>query len=159
MSYKFNLFTVNLDNVAGSGQDLHVDGTFTNYNSKLPDIGKEQTSDLRGYGTDYITDKRLSHCLIGSSDRDVEGSIRLNNGTFQIYANGVWNDIVINFRLREDSSGSYEFEHKPIGFNWWYEIMSGNSDQTGIDGRPIIQQYSSSMGAYQEDLILDGGAF
>ena len=72
---------------------------------------------------------------------------------------GQWNDIVINFRFREDASGAYELEHNPIGLTLWYEVMSGNSDAIGVDGRPLIQQYSASMGAYQQDLIIDGGDF
>lgn len=124
------------------------------------DIGVEQDSSLAGYGLDYISDKRLSHVLVGSSDRDEEGSIRAVDGNFQIYLNGVWNDIVINFRFREDSiAGTYELEHKPVGLDFWYEVASGNSNKLGIDGKPIAQQYTVSMGTYQPDLIIDGGAF
>lgn len=140
-------------------QDLHISGDFTNYNKDLPDIGVEQTSDKRGYGLDYVTDKLISNCTIGSNSDEVEGSIRTNSGYYQIYLNGVWNDIVINFRFREDSSGGYELEHKPVELELWYEVMSGNSDIIGIDGKPIFQQYTTNMGAYQSDLIISGGSF
>jgi len=139
--------------------NIHIDGDITNYTSQVIDIGYEQTSDKRGYGNDYISDKVINYCTIGGGADDDEGAVRVVDGVFQIYANGVWNDVVINFVLREDSSGSYEFEHTPVGFEWYYEIMSGNSDILGLDGRPVIQQYSSSMGAYQRDLQLDGGSF
>ncbi len=129
-----------------------------------PDMGAYNEDGLgvsskQGYGDDYLATKRISQCLIGNSDRDEEGSIRVVDGTFQIYANSVWNDVVINFRFREDSAGSYELEHKPVGFEMWYEIMSGNSDTLGIDGKPIVQQYTTSMGAFQKDLIISGGTF
>ena len=100
----------------------------------------------------------LFRSLLSTADA-AEGAIRTSNGYFQVYLNSVWNDVVINFRLREDSSGGYELEHKPIGFTEWIEIMSGNSETIGLDGRPIIQQYTTSMGAYQPDLVLDGGSF
>jgi len=139
---------------------LHMAGDFTNYNDALPDMGKEEKSDKRGYGLSYISDKLLAYCKIGTDADDEEGAIRATEGgVFQIYLNGIWNDIVINFRLREDSDGAYEFEHRPVGFDLWYEIMSGNSDALGIDGRPLVQQYVASMGAYQPDIIVDGGSF
>ena len=76
-----------------------------------------------------------------------------------MYLNSVWNDVVINFVFREDSTGAYELEHQPIGLVLYYEIMSGNSDLIGIDGRPMLQQYGASMDAYQMDLQIDGGTF
>ena len=124
-----------------------------------PNMGKEQGESRQGYGEDYISDKTLNYVEIGSGANSTEGAIRQVDGTFQIYLNSTWNDIVINFRFREDSNGSYEIEHKPIGFNYWYEISTGNSDLTGIDGKPLIRQYGADMGAYQKDLIIDGGSF
>ena len=117
-------------------------------------------SDHSGYYDDWITDKSLSNIKLLQSVIDEEGSIRTTtSGVFQVYLNGVWNDVVINFRLREDNSGAYEFEHMPIGFTEWIEIMSGNSDKLDLDGRPMLLQYSSSMGAYQVPLLLEGGQF
>jgi len=117
-------------------------------------------SDRSGYYHDTITDKILNNIRILENDRDEEGAIRTTtNGIFQVYLNGIWNDVVINFILREDSSGSYEFEHAPVGFDLYYELMSGNSDITGVDGKPVVQQYTTSMGAYQVNLQIDGGTF
>jgi len=117
-------------------------------------------SDHSGYYDDWITDKSLSNVKLLQSTIDEEGSIRTTtSGVFQVYLNGVWNDVVINFRLREDNSGAYEFEHMPIGFTEWIEIMSGNSDKLDLDGRPMLLQYSSSMGAYQVPILLNGGSF
>ena len=130
-----------------------------------PDMGAYNAdglgvSDKAGYYKYPITDKNLSNVRILGNARDEEGAIRTTtSGIFQIYLNGVWNDVVINFVLREDASGTYELEHAPVGFNWYYEVMSGNSDNIGIDGKPVVQNYSSSMGAYQRDLEISGGEF
>ena len=136
-----------------------VTETFKNYNPDLTDIGMEQESDLRGYGDDYISKKLLSRVQIGTVADEVEGAVRNNAGTFQIYLNGIWNDIVINFRFREDDGGAYELEHKPIGFDTWIEVNSGNSNILDLNGLPIIQQYKTSIGAYQVSLQIDGGTF
>jgi len=133
--------------------------------TSTPDMGAYNAdglgvSDKAGYYKEAITDKDITNSRILSSDRAEEGSIRTTTaGVFQIYLNSTWNNVVINFVLREDSDGTYELEHAPVGFDWYYEIMSGNSDKIGIDGRPIITQYSCSMGCYQQDLVLDGGQF
>ena len=140
-------------------KNLLVTASFKNYNPDLTDIGFEQESDLRGYGNDYISKKLLSRVQIGTVADEVEGAVRNNAGTFQIYLNGTWNDIVINFRFREDDGGAYELEHKPIGFDTWIEVNSGNSNALDLNGLPIIQQYKTSIGAFQVSLQIDGGTF
>jgi hypothetical protein len=140
-------------------EDLHVNGDFTNYNKNLPDIGTIQTSDVRGYGLDYISEKTLAYCRIGASAFDEEGAVRIKNKVFQTYIDGAWQDVVTNFRFREDANGDYELEHKPIGFQWWIEVNSGNSDNLGLNGLPIVQNYKVSMGAYPIPLEIDGGTF
>ena len=128
--------------------------------SANPDMGALQGSSRIGYGTDYISDKRISNSLIGENARAEAGAIRTTlAGVFQVYLNGVWNDLVINFRLREDSAEGYEFEHKPVGFTEWIEIMSGNSNTKGLNGIPIVQGYKVSMGAYPVKPIISGGTF
>ena len=111
------------------------------------------------FRSDYISDKRLSHVLVGDNTREEEGAIRTKDGFYQIYLNGKWNDIVINFVFREDGSSTYELEHTPVGFDTAFEVMSGNSNMLGIDGKPIYNQYKTSMGAYQPDIIISGGTF
>jgi hypothetical protein len=117
-------------------------------------------SDKAGYYEDAITDKDITNSRILGNARAEEGAIRTTTaGVFQVYLNGVWNNVVINFVLREDSAGDYEFEHAPVGFEWYYEIMSGNSDILDLDGYPLIQQYTADMGCYSPNLSLDGGSF
>ena len=140
--------------------DLNVNGSLSNYNSSIPDIGIETTSDIRGYGLDYVTDKSLNYVTLGSGANDVKGAMRNNSGTFQMYLNGAWEDIVTNFRFREDANGNYELEHRPIGFDSWIEINSGDSNTLDCGGvLPIIQQYTSSIGPCQVPVEIDGGEF
>lgn len=106
------------------------------------------TNDRAGYSADYITDKTIYNSAIGGNSNTDEGSVRTSSGVLQAYLNGTWADVVTGFRLREDSNEGYEFEHKPVGFSEWIEILSGNGATMAINGLPIVQQYGVSMGAY-----------
>lgn len=106
------------------------------------------SNDRAGYSATYITDKTIYNSAIGGNANTDEGGIRVSSSTYQAYLDGAWNDIVLGFRFREDDSGDYELEHRPIGFDWWIEVLSGNSDELGLNGLPLAQQYSVSMGAY-----------
>jgi len=139
--------------------DLHLNGDFTNHNANLPDMGAEDDSDIRGVHSEYITDKQICNCKIGSNAVAEQNSFRSNNGVLQFYNNGAWEDVVTNFRFREDDNGNYELEHRPIGFNIWVEVNSGNSSVLGLNGLPIVQNYHMSMGPYPPRLQLDGGTF
>jgi len=106
-------------------------------------------NDRAGYSADYITDKSIYNSRILGSEVTKEGSIRTSSSVLQVYLSGVWKDIVTGFRFREDpNSGYYELEHKPIGFTQWIELMSGNSDDLGLNGLPMTQGYATSMGAF-----------
>lgn len=105
-------------------------------------------NDRAGYSASYITDKTIYNSAIGGNANTAEGGIRTSSGVLQAYLNGTWNDIVLGFRFREDDNGYYELEHRPIGFDWWIEVLSGNSDDLGLNGLPLAQQYQVSMGAY-----------
>lgn len=132
---------------------------FFKIDSPTPDMGYTQLSGISGITDTYITDHTLHNCQVLGSAITANGSIRTQSGTFQVYLNGVWNDIPFNFRLREDSTEGYEFEHKPVGFTEWIEIMSGNGNTKGLNGLPLVQQYSVSIGAYPVQQTIDGGAF
>ena len=130
--------------------------------SSAPDIGLQPPmvqNDLSGYSNEYITDKLIANCRIGSSSINSEGSFRVNNGKLQIYLNSTWNDIVLGFRFRENSNENYELEHKPIGFEWWYEVATGNSDKTAINGLPLVMGYEADMGAYPTHPQIIGRSF
>lgn len=138
---------------------LTVTTPIKNYNPNIPDIGAKQDNDLRGYGDGYISDKTLSFVRLSEQAKEEEGAVRIKQGAFQAYMNGGWETVVSNFRFREDANGDYELEHKPVGFEWWIEVNSGNSDLLGLNGLPLVQQYKVSMGAYPVPLELDGGTF
>lgn len=186
MSYKFNKFHeeegVDTDIVTGVGdprylkldqttpqtiangipvieEGLTVEGDFVNQDLNSLDMGYSNIHDNRGYNEEYITDKTIYNAKIGWSIFDEEGSIRTFDGLLEIFLNSVWNDVVVNFRFRENADNSYALEHSPIGFNEYYEVYSGNSVEKGLNGLPLIQNYVSSMGAYPVPLELDGGIF
>lgn len=149
------------DNTTNSIQvgGLTVAGTFKNYDEATPDIGAKQDNDLRGYGDNYISNKTIAYSRISSAAFNEEGAIRIKDNIFQTYIDGAWQDVVTNFRFREDENGNFELEHKPIGFTGWIEVNSGNSNLLGLNGLPITQNYATSMGAYPVPLTLDGGTF
>ena len=138
---------------------LTVTGKFKNYDEATPDLGTKQDSDLRGYGDKYISNKTIAYSRISSAAFNEEGAIRIKDNVFQAYIGSEWQDVVTNFRFREDENGNFELEHKPIGFTGWIEVNSGNSDLPGLNGLPITQNYATSMGAYPVPLTLDGGIF
>jgi hypothetical protein len=138
---------------------LTVTTPIKNYNPNIPDIGAKQDNDLRGYGDGYISNKTIAYSRLSGAAFDEEGAIRIKDNVFQAYINGDWQDVVTNFRFREDENGNFELEHKPIGFTGWIEVNSGNSDLLGLNGLPITQNYATSMGAYPVPLQLDGGTF
>lgn len=125
------------------------------------DIGQEQNSSLDGYSPTYITDKYLHNVVLKYSVTEEEGSVRTYDGVFQIYLNSQWNDIVINFVLQEDADEEYALEHKPTvpDAQKWYILYSGNTPDIGIDGLPLVQQYTASMGVYQMPLVIQGRSF
>jgi len=136
--------------------DLHLDGTFTNYNSSLQDMGYETRSDKRGYGTDYITDKKLSNVLIGGNSRIENGGIRIDvendPDTFEIYLRDIWNTIIYDMTTDDG-----DFRHTPIAEEIY--VWRGDSVMVGLNGQPVIQEYGASMGAYPTYPIINGGTF
>jgi hypothetical protein len=149
-------------------QSLYV-GDGTNWNkvpfalvpeSANPDMGAVQNSSRIGYGTTYVTDKTLNNTVIGSNGNPTNGGVRVTTaGVFQIYLNGTWNTVVTNFVLREDPTFGYTFEHMPIGFTNYIEIMTGQSlGNLGLNGLPITNAYQTSMGAYPVPAVVGGRA-
>jgi hypothetical protein len=121
-----------------------------------PDMGYVQTSSRLGYGSDYVTDKQLSNVLIGGNARTENGAVRVDVSkdpdTLEIYLRGLWNQLLYD--------GTYingDFRHRPLGQQIY--VWSGNSVAIGLNGRPIIQEYKSSMGAYPPPRTINGGVF
>lgn len=123
-----------------------------------PDMGYLQDSSRIGYGTTYVTDKTLNNTVIGSNGTASTGGVRVTTaGVFQVYLNGSWNTVVTNFILREDATFGYTFEHMPVGFTQYLEIMTGQSlSNLGLNGLPITNAYKTSMGAYPAPAVIGG---
>jgi hypothetical protein len=139
--------------------NIQVNGTFSNYNSLLYDIGLNQNSDLRGYGLEYITDKTLNNVVIGSNGATSSGGLKVTTGgVLQVYLSGGWQTVVSNFIFREDSSYGYTLEHAPIGFTNYIEVMTGQSlNNLGLNGLPITNAYKTSQGAFPLTGVIGGG--
>lgn len=103
-----------------------------------------------GWGFDYLSDKLIANCQIGSNNKTnlQNGDFRFNGTVLQVYYGGAWQTIVSNFVFTEDPLWGYTLEHKPIGLTWNIEAMSGDSlNNLGANGLPLAQGYTVSMGA------------
>lgn len=187
MSYKFNPFTAKFDlvkPVAGNTTEVQyndegafaadsefiwnnttkelkatniiITNNFKNYNPDLTDMGLEKTSDLRGYANDYITDKSIANCNIGYNVLTVNGGFRVDStqdpDKIEIYLEDAWRVLLY------DTIVDYgDLRHTPID-NQIY-VWRGDSVLLGLNGRPTVQEYDVSMGAYPPARIIDGGTF
>ena len=123
----------------------------------LPDLGGIPYSNRLGYGSNYVTDKRLANVFFGTSALTEEGGIRHNDAiqALQAYLNGTWKTLTAGVALREENS---ILEHLPNTV--WIQAYSGNSvGLIGLNGRPIVQNYEVSLGAYPPEPVIDGGTF
>lgn len=142
-----------------NGSNWYIVESFSSLKLQTPDMGAEMaTTDRQGYGKNYVTDKLLANCQIGSNARVVEGGFRYNATTLSLeaYLNGAWRTIGIGL-FQEPAIDDYALEHKPLSL--WIKVFSGNSVQTAINGLPFIIGYKVSMGAYPPTPIIDGGVF
>ena len=130
--------------------------------SASPDMGLQQPMverGLAGYTSTYITDKTLHQMrLLGHADMNEEGDIRTTtDGELQVYLNAATQDIVFGVRVREDADGLNNYEISPVGFDDYFEYLSGNSQANiGLNGLPIYQQLNAGMGPYPDALHVDG---
>lgn len=121
------------------------------------DKGYEKNSSLAGYGDSYISDKTLHNIqVLGHPATKTTGSFWLDTtvtpSVLHIYANGATKDIKIDF-----TTANNELEHLPDSYT--IDVWSGNSNQLGNNGLPLVQEYKASMGAYPVPLLINGGTF
>lgn len=126
-------------------------------NKTAKDQGYEQSSSIDGITADYISDKTLHNvALKGHPGTKQVGSIWTDNtvtpSVLYIRLNGVDNTIKYDF-----TTASSELEHTPLSY--LIDVWSGNSNQLGNNGLPLVQEYKTSMGAYPVPLLIDGGSF
>lgn len=147
---------------AAGADSFNVNGTFSNYNSLLFDMGYITNSDIRGYGTDYITDKTLNNIVIGSNGTASNGGVRITTaGSFDVNLLGTWYPVSANIILVEDTSAptfaGFVYESKPVGYTQYIEVMTGSSVfNRGNNGYPITNAWKTSMGANPVPPIIGG---
>jgi hypothetical protein len=129
------------------------------------DIGYEQESNLAGYGSDYITDKRISNCLIGENAREELGGIRvtyadsLERNIAQYYLDGEWKTALTGVNIQaDDTENPVDIEFTDFS-PWVLSLITGNSDSLDPNGVPIVQNMKVDMGVYSSPLLIDGGSF
>lgn len=128
--------------------------------SANPDMGYLQNNAKDGYYATFITDKYLYNVVLqGYNGTAVNGAIRINTSatpdTLEIYMRDTgWFTIIYDLSM----SLGY-FVHYPFSATQAVKVWSGNSNELGLNGRPVIQEYDVSMGAYQPAKVLWGGQF
>lgn len=136
--------------------------TLSIYTSRV-DMGAASDSNPMGYYETLLTDKYLYHCTVGVNDNAVEGGVRvvedtaLGENVFQVYLEGDWRTALTGVRLKKDENSELEF--KPSGSILWINTHSGDSDEVGLNDRPLVQSYRASMGAYPPKEVISGGTF
>ena len=126
-------------------------------NPTQKDQGYEQNSSKDGITADYISDKTFHNIAIkGHPATKQVGSFWLDTtvtpSVLHIYTNGATRDIKIDF-----TTVNSELEHQPLEFA--IDVWSGNSNQLGVNGLPLVQEYKASQGAYPVPILIDGGTF
>jgi hypothetical protein len=126
------------------------------YSTKLnPDAGYVQDSDKNGFGSNYITGRKLFNTGIGQFDEDpYPGAIRTDHSVdppvFEIFLRGQWNRIFYDMTMERG-----EFQHIPERER--IDIRSGNSEAVGLNNQPIVQGYKVDAGCYPRPTVLSGG--
>lgn len=133
-----------------------------NADDGTPDIGLQPpmvNNDRSGYTSEWITNKSIYNSRILGSSVEEDGSVKSEDGALSVYLNGAWEEVVTGFRFRQDDDGGY-VEYLPLGFSRWVDVHSGNStDDLGLNGLPLIQDYKADIGAYPTPIRVQGRAF
>jgi len=124
-----------------------------------PDIGLYEWNNRLGYGTDYVTDKLLANVWLGSNAGTTEGSIwvdppTVNPRKLYVRLNSTNNTVIIDFSLLLGY-----LVHYPFSTTQAIKVWSGDSLEVGLNGIPVIQEYTSDIGAYPAPYIIHGGLF
>lgn len=135
-----------------------IKGTFENYNPDINDMGLELTSDLRGYGSDYVTEKAITHCSIGYNDTTIDGGLRYYDGDLQVYRVDSWDTILAGVAIVTDET-EIPLDVELTNFDYTLSLITGDSDELDFNGEPIVQQMHVPMGCYASRQYLNGGTF
>lgn len=121
------------------------------------DMGYEQSSSADGITADYISNKTLHNVAIkGHSATPVNGSFRTDitqdPDTLEVYLRDAWQTILYDLTYADG-----DFRHTPIAEDTY--VWRGQSVHNGLNGRPVNNEYKSSMGAYPPPRVISGGTF
>ena len=129
------------------------------------DAGSIQDASRTGYNKDSVNGKHLSDVTIGSNRFNKEGGVRtlisktLNKRLAQFFLDGNWQTVLTGVNITTDASeGTPDIEFTDFE-PYKLSLITGNSDQLGIDGLPTVQRMKTSAGSRQLPMILDGGTF
>jgi len=122
------------------------------------DMGYLQNNSKDGYYAAFITDKALINCTIGFNASTSNGGLWIDNSVtpnqLKIYMNSGAKTIMTDF-----SNTLGYLAHYPFSTTQAVKVWSGNSVEVGLNGRPMIQEYDISMGAYPPAKVLNGGTY
>ena len=128
--------------------------------SQNADAGYLQNNSKDGYYATFITDKYLYNVVLqGYSGTPVNGAIRIDTtdtpDTLEIYMRDTgWFTIIYDLSM----TLGY-FVHYPFSATQAVKVWSGMSSEVGFNGRPMINEYTASAGAYPPPKVLYGGTF
>lgn len=142
----------------GNGTNWLVGSGYFATDAGVTDVGFQRSSNRSGYGQEYVSDKLLANCYVGSNNDARSGAIKVDLSTnlMYVYLSSSWQPIVSNLTLYETTG---VLRHNPIGYTTHINAHSGNSTEVGLNGVPLVQGYVVSIGAYPVVPTIDGGSF
>lgn len=124
--------------------------------SANPDRGYEQNNSKDGYDEDFITNKGLFNTYLGTNASTAEGGWWVDATTtpkgVKMYLNSRTNTIMIDF-----TTATGKLIHTPFATTQTIKVWNGMSDEIGINGRPIVNEYMISRGACPPPRVICGG--
>ena len=122
-----------------------------------PDSGSENgNNDKKGYGADYIDNKKATDFGIGAfNGTPYNGAMRVRSDVYpskaEFYIDDQWQDIPIDITFADDN-----YTHLPNGYK--VDVRSGNSSgKVGLNGIPNVREYKVDSGSTPRHVIIDGG--
>lgn len=129
--------------------------------SQNNDPGFLQNNSADGYYAWFITDKGFYNVWFGTNPSTTEGGVWVDNTVtpkkLRIYLNSTSNTILIDF-----STATGRLTHTPFTLPFstqLIDVWSGMSEELSLSGRPMINEYDISPGAFAPPKVINGGGF
>jgi hypothetical protein len=122
------------------------------------DMGFEQENETSGYYHDAVADKLLAKIRIARNGVEQHGGLRTTaDGFLQLYRNNEWKTLLDGVNIVQENGRLLFFAD---GEQYGVYIHTGDSKEKDFyNQRPMVQDYKTSMGIHQYDLIIHGGTF